>query len=294
MSGKLLKDLRGQLAATATLREDIWWLEPLLIVLGLGAFVVYTTWAGLQGAHYEYKNYLSPFYSPTFKPSWWPFSPAILILWGPAGFRLTCYYYRKAYYRSFWWAPPACAVRDARAGYTGETGFPLILQNIHRYFFYVATAFLIFLWYDAVHAFIFDGRFGVALGSIIMLANVAFLSMYAQSRDRDLDKVQFKFLSRIIFDRGKLFEHGGEAAREEGTERVNLRLYEIRIFRERSAKVPEMFFRPRGNGTDIGDDSHIFLKNMKESPDTKEVRMNAQKQQPSPRLLFCALCYLIV
>jgi hypothetical protein len=168
-------------ATAVTLRKDTWWLEPLLIVLGLGGFVVYTTWAALQGAHYEYKNYLSPFYSPLFKPSWWPFSPAILILWGPAGFRLTCYYYRKAYYRSFWWAPPACAVRDARAGYTGETGFPLILQNIHRYFFYVATLFLVFLWYDAAQAFIFDGRFGVALGSVLMLANVAFLTGYSLS-----------------------------------------------------------------------------------------------------------------
>src|SRR3990172_50696 len=74
----------SELAATATLRKDTWWVEPLLIVLGLGGFVVYTTWAALQGAHFEYKNYLSPFYSPTLKPSWWPFSPAILILWGPA------------------------------------------------------------------------------------------------------------------------------------------------------------------------------------------------------------------
>src|SRR3990170_1324472 len=139
----------SELAATATLRKDTWWLEPLLIVLGLGGFVVYTTWAGLQGAHYEYQNYLSPFYSPTLTPSWWP--------------------------------PPACAVRDAHAGYTGETGFPLILQNLHRYFFYVATAFLIFLWYDAIYAFIFDGRFGIGLGSIIMVVNVALLSMYSFS-----------------------------------------------------------------------------------------------------------------
>ena len=54
------------------------------------------------------------------------------------GFRLTCYYYRKAYYRSFWLSPPACAVAEPHAKYTGETRFPLILQNIHRYFFYAA------------------------------------------------------------------------------------------------------------------------------------------------------------
>jgi hypothetical protein len=171
----------SELTATVTLRKDTWWLEPLLTVLGLGGFVVYTTWAALQGAHYEYRNYLSPFYSPLFKPSWWPFSSAILILWAPAGFRLTCYYYRKAYYRSFWLAPPACAVRDAHGRYTGETGFPLILQNIHRYFFYVATLFLIFLWYDAAHAFIFDGRFGIGLGSLIMVVNVSLLTLYSAS-----------------------------------------------------------------------------------------------------------------
>ena len=53
-------------------------------------------------------------------------------------FRLTCYYYRKAYYRSFWLSPPACAVPDGHKKYTGETRFPLIFQNLHRYFFYAA------------------------------------------------------------------------------------------------------------------------------------------------------------
>ncbi len=54
------------------------------------------------------------------------------------GFRLTCYYYRKAYYRAFWRAPSACAVPEPHAKYSGETRFPLIAQNIHRYFFYAA------------------------------------------------------------------------------------------------------------------------------------------------------------
>ena len=40
------------------------------------------------------------------------FSPLILIF--PLGFRLTCYYYRKAYYRAFFLAPPALR-REARA-----------------------------------------------------------------------------------------------------------------------------------------------------------------------------------
>ena len=82
-------------------------------------------------------------------------SPAFLILWGPGLFRLTCYYYRKAYYRSFWLAPAACAVRDVKSGYTGETRFPLIFQNMHRYAWYVAVVFIVLLTWDALLAFRF-------------------------------------------------------------------------------------------------------------------------------------------
>ena len=85
--------------------------------------------------------------------SWWGLSPALLILIFPLGFRLTCYYYRKAYYRGFWASPPACAVAEPHAKYTGETRFPLILQNIHRYFFYVAVLVAGILTYDTVLAF---------------------------------------------------------------------------------------------------------------------------------------------
>ena len=77
---------------------------------------------------------------------------------GARGFRVTCYYYRKAYYRSFVWSPPACAVPDARTKYCGESRFPLILQNIHRYFFYLAILILLFLWWDAILAFSFPDR----------------------------------------------------------------------------------------------------------------------------------------
>ena len=76
------------------------------------------------------------------KPGWWPaalpFSAALLILWAPGGFRFTCYYYRGAYYKAFWADPPSCAVGEPRKKYLGEQSFPLILQNIHRYFLYLA------------------------------------------------------------------------------------------------------------------------------------------------------------
>ena len=114
-----------------TARKDTWWIEPLLVFLGFSAFIVYSTWAALQGDHYTFGPYLSPFYSPllmTEKPGWWPaflpFSAAMLILWAPGRFRLTCYYYRGAYYKAFWADPPSCAVGEPRKTYLGRTVLP--------------------------------------------------------------------------------------------------------------------------------------------------------------------------
>ncbi|MFN2432048.1 MAG: succinate dehydrogenase [Gemmatimonadota bacterium] len=181
--------VRPRLGATS--RRDAWWLQPVLVALGLAAFGVYSTWAAFQGVNYEWGPveglpvYLSPFYSPLFTPEWWPLSPALLILWAPLGFRATCYYYRKAYYRAFFLDPPACAVGEARGhGYRGETAFPFILQNVHRYFLYLALIFIGILSYDAALAFTRWPRagggtgFGAGLGSLIMLANVILLAGY--------------------------------------------------------------------------------------------------------------------
>ena len=175
----------------ATSRRDTWWLQPLLVAIGLTIFVVYSTWAALQGTNYEWGPierlpvYLSPFYSPLFTPDWWPLSPALLILWAPGGFRVTCYYYRKAYYRAYFLDPPACAVGEARGHrYRGETAFPFILQNVHRYFLYLALIFIVILTYDAIVSFTrwpgLDGEpgFGAGLGSLIMLTNVILLAGY--------------------------------------------------------------------------------------------------------------------
>src|SRR5881275_906926 len=142
-----------------TMRRDAWWVELIPVVLVLGAFSVYATWRTFENSFYEFGPYLSPFYSPQIKPRWWPLSPAVLILWAPLGFRATCYYYRKAYYRAFFLDPPACAVSESgKRSYKGETAFPFILQNIHRYFLYLAILFLVFLWRDAYDAFFFIGR----------------------------------------------------------------------------------------------------------------------------------------
>lgn len=171
---------RARLGATS--RRDAWWVQPLAIALGLGAFGIYSTWAALQGEHYRAGPYISPFYSPLILADWWRWSPAILILWAPLGFRLTCYYYRKAYYRSFFMDPPACAVAEpGRRRYCGETSFPFTLQNFHRYFLYTSFVLLFFLWTDVVHAFRFEDGPGVGVGTLVLLANTVLLSGYTLS-----------------------------------------------------------------------------------------------------------------
>jgi hypothetical protein len=192
MRPRAIDDERGEVALGATLRRDAWWVEPLLVVLVLGSFAVYATWAALQNAHYYAAPYLSPFYSPCLAEScqhvslplvgrWWTLSPAFLILWIPGGFRATCYYYRKAYYRSFFGMPPACAVRDVPRRYSGETRFPFLLQNVHRYFFWLSIPILAFLWWDAILAFRFPDGFGMGVGTVVLLANAALLSLYSFS-----------------------------------------------------------------------------------------------------------------
>jgi hypothetical protein len=165
------------------LRRDAWWQEILPVVIVLGGFGIYATLRALEGQYYEWGPYLSPFYSPLIDPQhhWWRFSPAILILGGPLGFRATCYYYRKAYYRAFFLDPPACAVSEHGRSYRGETKFPFILQNVHRYFLYLAFVFLAFLWHDAIRAFFFEDGFGMGLGTVVLLANVILLSLYTFS-----------------------------------------------------------------------------------------------------------------
>jgi len=196
-----------------TSRTDKWWLQPLVVFSVLSGFIVYTTWAAFQGQNYfaDYggAHYLSPFYSPLLYgqagepywigegiPGWWPdwspiaFSPAFLILIGPAMMRFTCYYYRGAYYKAFWADPPSCAVGEPGVRgkkYRGERKFPLIMQNIHRYVFYPAAAFVFILAWDAIHATQFTvindageatTRFGIGLGTVVLALNAILLGGY--------------------------------------------------------------------------------------------------------------------
>jgi hypothetical protein len=187
--------------AAKTLRTDRWWIQPFVTFVVLFSFIVYSTWAAFIDRDYFYKPYLSPFYSPCLATkcgavpgshgvpelgifgTWWFTSPAIIILIVPLGFRLTCYYYRKAYYRSFWFSPPACAVAEPHKKYTGETQFPLIVQNIHRYFFYLGLLLNVILSYDAVLAFQdHQGHWGhVGVGTLVLVLNAVFLWSYSLS-----------------------------------------------------------------------------------------------------------------
>jgi len=182
-----------------TSRKDLWWIQPLFTFLALSAFIIYATWAAFQGNHYAFGPYLSPFYSPELfgdsihslfgpKPQWWPlilpFSPALLILWAPGGMRFTCYYYRGAYYKAFWQDPPACTVSEPRKKYWGENKLPLILQNVHRYFMYLAVIFVFFLTYDAWRGLWFENQstgnteFGFGVGSLVLIINATLLGGY--------------------------------------------------------------------------------------------------------------------
>lgn len=173
-----------------TLRLDAWVVQPAAIGLVFTAFILYSLISSVLltpyfGIAYEVDGYLSPFFSPLivlpFLPAW--FSPAILILWIPLAFRTTCYYYRKSYYRSFFFDPPACAVGEpsVHRRYKLETAFPFILQNLHRYFLYLAFIPLFFLWLDAIISLRHDDQWRLGLGTLILAANALLLSAYSFS-----------------------------------------------------------------------------------------------------------------
>ena len=186
--------------AQRTLRTDWWWRPTLFTDLGLAAFIIYATARAFMQDHFyvaQY-HYLTPFYSPCISKGCQPpesshFWPQVLpdVWWLPyaalslpflLAFRVTCYYYRKAYYRTVWQSPPACAVAEPHSRYTGETKMPLIIQNAHRYFFYAAFLISLINTYDAIVAFHgADGGFGMGVGNLVLIVNVVLLWVYTLS-----------------------------------------------------------------------------------------------------------------
>ena len=179
----------------ATLRRDPWWAYPASVGLFLLVALVYSTWAGLQTSGYFAEPYLSPLYSPclaancehtTFRlfGSWWVFTPFLIVGWLPIGFRLTCYYYRKAYYRAFFFSPPACAVNEPVPNTPlrhGESKGAFLFMNLHRYFFYLMLVNMVFLSWDTIVAFRFPDGWGVGVGSLVFLVMIATMWLYMLS-----------------------------------------------------------------------------------------------------------------
>ena len=203
------EDAFGETGFGETDRTDAWWAHPLVVLIGLSLFVVYGLFRTIYpvfvpeaqaGIYHE--SLLSPFFSPllfaqeaqhhvvfgTF-PEWWPQllrSPAILILWAPLGLRVTCYYYRKAYYRAFFQDPTACAVGEPRDDYAGETGV-LLFQNVHRYFLYLGVLFIVMLSFEVLRALFWNvpqgapfwqGDLQVRVGTLVLALNVFLLAGY--------------------------------------------------------------------------------------------------------------------
>jgi hypothetical protein len=178
-----------------TTRRDNWAVYPVVQAVVFTVCASYLTFSGviwqpLGGPPYEADGYLSPLFSPLILWSgmpWW-LSPGLLILWIPIGFRATCYYYRKAYYRFYFADPPGCAVGEPtiHRRFALENAFPFVLQNLHRYLLYLAFIPLFFLWVDVVRAFVNWDAAGAAhprigLGGLLFLVNTTLLTGYSLS-----------------------------------------------------------------------------------------------------------------
>jgi hypothetical protein len=186
---------------TRTRRTDRWWVQPVATAIGLVVLFGYLTYRAFNPAYVWADPYISPVVAPalftpitgypgavpfshawigTF-PAWWPSfipqTPALFVPWMAIAFRFTCYYYRGAYYKAFFLTPPSCAVRGVQQNYRGETAL-LVVQQLHRYALYGALFLLVCLWWEGLAAFWRDGRFGVGVGTVVMIVNAGLLTGY--------------------------------------------------------------------------------------------------------------------
>lgn len=185
----------------STRRLDAWWVGPALTSAGLLCFFGYLFWRAFHPTYVWHEPYISPTVAPPLFtaaagypgsvpvshawlgafPAWWPAflpqSPAFFIPGLAIAFRFTCYYYRGAYYKAFVLTPPACSVRGVQKDYRGERAL-LVFQNLHRYTLYGALFLLACLWWEGLASLFYQGRFGVGVGSVMMLMNAVLLTGY--------------------------------------------------------------------------------------------------------------------
>ena len=216
-----------------TNRIDNWLRQPLAMGIALTAAMIYTAvrlFLYPDTIHYEVNGatVMSPIFSPnvlewklfglkewgeTDAPSW--VNAAILVLWIPFGFRGTCYYMRRVYYRTFFASPVACWVDEPeinkKIGYKGEKRL-FIFNNLHRYFLYAAMIILAIKWWDVTHTLHFtEGAaqgWGICIGTLVMGFEAFLLTMYVTSCHalRHLaGGVLDRWTSPIAKLRGKLF-----------------------------------------------------------------------------------------
>lgn len=174
-------------------RIDNWWLQPFLMGLGL---TIGMAWAFLRVLYfdgdisYDDHRVTSPIFSPdvvhifNFQPAPWVNS-AMLILWIPFGFRGTCYYMRRVYFRTFFASPAGCVVSEPainkKLGYAGEKRL-FIFNNLHRYMLLLAMMILLVKWYDVFHSMQYStGGVGLSLGTILLAIESYLLTMYVTS-----------------------------------------------------------------------------------------------------------------
>ncbi len=186
-----------------TNRIDNWWSQPVAMGTGLTAALIYTFWRlFFYDADISYKLHGSTVMSPIFSPNvleWDLFglsawnhpewvNAAILVLWIPFGFRGTCYYMRRVYYRTFFASPTACWVDEPdinkAIGYQGERRM-FLFNNLHRYFLYAAIIIILIKWWDVTHTMHFHSAahegFGVSIGTFVMGFEAFLLTMYVTS-----------------------------------------------------------------------------------------------------------------
>ena len=185
-----------------TQRKDTWWLQPLAVFVGLGAFIVYATFRVFEGGPFHPRSLSVAF---LFTAPFWHRCPIALHTVGSAcsqiGWQTVSLHPLSLFCglrsdsalpatttveritKRFGRIPPSCTVSEPRNNYRGEHSFPLIIQNIHRYFLYIAIIVVGILAYDVWKALWFDDgnggtTFGIGVGTIILAGNVVLLGGY--------------------------------------------------------------------------------------------------------------------
>ena len=147
-----------------TMRADVWWAQPLDRFSGSGRRSSFIR----PGRRFRDGIIISAPASRHFtRRKFWRFAAQLVRarnhFGGPPGssfsgassssgrravFRLTCYYYRGAYYKAFWADPPACTVGEPRSTYLGERSFRSSCRTCIATSLYLALLFILVLAHD--------------------------------------------------------------------------------------------------------------------------------------------------